>query len=586
MNKITTKIYRIDSSHHEDVTPGFFIEKLIEQHNVDTSVIRYDPIETKIESEEFCLKLFIHNPPHPSKPNWHGLLMDISGNNTKVKNIGSKYPSFILFFYSETEIFVITGGAGYRVVERALDSQFGFKVVERLIDTSNDDIRGLSQRVFLGVELASNRFFKADYAFEDEDNFGKYYRGLDVFINSQKLKNIGVETKKKSLLVRGELGFKIDTKISFDELLERIKSISTLLKEVCEIELNPFKKLTRWELKRSIRKDKTFEMMLDQELINDYYKEFQLNDPRQIYHPSLMEYLKCSSIKVKLGKVESIIETSQPITPKLILGKLDLEVTNLQFPKFLELVKEVDVWIVEEETGNKVYNTKLYEWFYGEVTYAKKRYMKFENEWFNYSIKFSEDLNHRLDTVSNRIGIYELDKWSRDISSEAVYNDEYSNKSYFIVGDGVLHKGIEIADIISWTDDELMIIHVKDGLDRDLRVLQSQIINSAKVISELRSDLYLDNVKLYHERLVKENNKTGKKIPDLEEFIEILNKRNIRFVFAMATETENIEKEDIFREIKASKSAVAKIAILHSFYSIKDLDYHFSLSKIVKEKSI
>jgi len=303
MHKIKTKIFRIDPSNHFDVSTIFFIKNLITVHNSDKSNNLYQLIDCKIKSETFELALYIHNPK-VQKPSWYGLLTEISGNNPDVKRIDSKYPSFILFFFNDKEIFVITGGGGHRPVESVLDSQFGFKVVERLIDPTKDDLRSLSQRVFLGIELASNRFFKADYVFADEDNFGKYYRGLDVFIDSEKLKNIGVYTNKKKLLVKGELGFKIDTKISFEELLNRILKISNLLKEQPVIELNPFKKLTRWELKKPFRNDKTFEDLLNQKLANDFFDEYLSADAKEIYHPNLMEFLKCSAICVRLNKKE------------------------------------------------------------------------------------------------------------------------------------------------------------------------------------------------------------------------------------------------------------------------------------------
>jgi len=220
MKKISTNIYRLDPSNFYKKTPKTVIEELIVIQNNDNNI--YEKVECKVTGREFDQLLYIHHP-NPTDPNWKQMLLEISGQNEEIKRIKSKYPSFLLFFFNSNDAYAITGGAGHRVIESILDFQFGFDVVERLIDTSKDDIRGLSQRVFLGVELASNRFFKSDYVFNDEDSFGKYYRGVDVFIDSKKLKDIGIETDKKKLLVKGQWGFRIDTKISFQQLIERIE---------------------------------------------------------------------------------------------------------------------------------------------------------------------------------------------------------------------------------------------------------------------------------------------------------------------------------------------------------------------------
>lgn len=578
MNKLAAKIYRVDPTYWNG-SSIYFIDQVIEQHNATTSITQYRKIETNVTTKHFEISLFIHQA-RASKPTWYGLIHEIASNYADVKGIESKYPSFILFFHNENEIFVITGGAGYRAVESVLDSQFGFSVVERLIDTSLDDIRGLSQRVFLGVELAANRFFKADYVFNDEDSFGKYYRGLEVFINNNKLKSIGVETSKKKLLVKGELGFKIDTKISFEDMLDRITKISNLLKEKTEIELNPFKKLNNWQLKRVNKNGKTFLELLDQELCQDYYKDYELAIVKEIYHPRLIEYLKCSEVIVKHGKKEVSIPTYQAITPRLILGFLDIE--KVHFPRFRELTEEIELFIVDEESGKKVHPSYLADWFHGEVTHSNNKFLKFENEWFRYSINFTLDLNNRLISTSERIDIYELKPWTSDFGTEGDYNLSHQESEDYIIGDKTFHKGIEVADLITWTEDQLIVIHVKNGFDRNLRVLQSQIINSAKIIAEFRAKGNSEELSVYYENLKVSTERNKSKIPDFESFKRIILKPDVRFVFAFATDSKNAEKTSVLEEIKSSRSTIAKISLLHSFYTIRNMSYNFSLAKIIK----
>lgn len=580
-NKISTKIFKINEAHLEKVSARDFIHQRIEYHNRNASTL-YKEVPCAKAGNEFDQILYTHNPKE-TPPSWQKLLLEITGNHGEIKYIKSRYPSFVLFFFSNMEVYAITGGSGYRVIEETIDTQFGFSVVERLIDTSQSDMRRISERVFLGVELASNRFFRPDYVFDDEDTFGKYYRGLDVFIRKEKLKDIGVSTDKKELLVRGEAGFKIDTKITFEQLVERIEKLSQILKKnKTGIELNPFKKLTRGELKIPVGRQQTIKDQLEQHLADYYYKLFQKNDElSEIYHPSLIEYLNCSQIRIKYDKKEEFISTAQRITPRLIIGTALGYVDGIQFPLFRKLSNEIIISLYDETTEKYIHNASLADCFFGEVPIDDKRYLKFENDWFHYTLQFASDLNSRLESMKERVRIETMAEWSH-LNTEGEYNDLHAMKHNTLVADRKFHKKIEVADIISWTKNELIIYHVKNGLNKDLRVLQSQIINSAKVLAEFRSNINAKSVEQYYEKLKKQPSGFKGSFPSISEFKKILMSTNVRFVFSFSTKTKNSTRDSIFDEIAASQSAIAKISVLHTFYTIRQMDYEFSIAKIIK----
>lgn len=581
-HKISTKIFKINQAHFERLSAFYFIDQLVENHNRNSSTqTQYKEVACVKQGDQFDQRLFVHNPKE-KPPSWQKLLLEITDKHGDIKYIKSRYPSFVLFFFLDKEVYAITGGAGYRLIEESIDSQFGFNVVERLIDTSQSDMRRISERVFLGVELASNRFFRPDYVFEDEDTFGKYYRGLDVFIKKEKLLEIGVNTDKKELLVRGEAGFKIDTKITFEQLIERIEKLSSILKKKnLGIELNPFKKLTRGELKIRIG-TKTTKEKLEQELAIKYFELFNNNDDLyEIYHPNLIEYLNCSEIRLKYEKTVEHISTAQRITPRLIIGKALGHIDSIRMPMFRKLAKEIKLSIYDESTEKYLYEVCFADCFFGEVLVNDKKYLKFENDWFHYTLQFSSDLNQRLESMRERVNIETMSKWNLLID-EGDYNDLHGKQHNTLVADQKFHKRIEIADIISWTKEELKIYHVKKGLNRDLRILQSQVINSAKVIAEFRANINSKSVEDYHNKLKDQPDSFSGDFPSLEEFKKILMRNNVRFVFAFATSSKNTTKSEIFDEITNSNSAIAKISILHTFYTIRQMDFEFSLAKIIK----
>src|SRR5690554_472175 len=580
MNKATYNIYKLDEFFFGHLGPESVIRNHFKSQNSNNVI--YEEINCKVKKGNFKLLLYV-NKPKKNNPTWLNMLTTIVEEPSQLNGLKSLYPSFVLFFYKTDQCFAISGGAGHMVIDSLLDRQFGFKIIERLIDISKDDVRQLSESVFLGIELASNRFFKSDYSFNDDDGFGKYYKGVHVFIDNERLRKIGIETSKKKLLVKGQLGFRIDTKINFDNLQRRVEKISTLLSKKPNIELNPFKKLSNHELNRIMKNGKKLKDLLDQYLCNYYFLLHQANKQQEIYHPSLLNYLNSSRIIVRFKDFEIEIPTYQSITTRVILGYLNIDVENVQFPKFLELSKEVRIWILNDENNNKVYESKLIDWYFGEVKYDLKNYIKFENEWFHYSINFLEDLNKRLDQLSSQIELTPMKEWPLIHSTEEDYNNQYEEDIDFIIGDGVFHKFIEIADLIQWKNEELFIYHVKNGFDRNLRILQSQLINSIKVLTEFRSNIDSIEVKDYYNKLKLKASDLSSSIPSFVKFKEILGLKTIHFVFAFATKTDIKSKEDVFNEIKKSNSNIAKIALLHSNYTARKHNVKFSISKIVRE---
>jgi len=238
---------------------------------------------------------------------------------------------------------------------------------------------------------------------------------------------------------------------------------------------------------------------------------------------------------------------------------------------------------VNDENDYKVYESKLIDWYFGEVQHDLKNYIKFENEWFHYSINFLEDLNRRLDQLSSQIDLTPMKEWPLIHSTEGDYNNQYEGDIDFIIGDGVFHKFIEIADLIQWKNEELFIYHVKNGFDRNLRVLQSQLINSIKVLTEFRSNIDSVEVKDYYNKLKLKASDLNSSFPSFVKFKKILGLKTIHFVFAFATKNDIKSKEDVFKEIKKSNSNIAKIALLHSNYTTRKHNFKFSISKIVRE---
>lgn len=584
--KVNSRLYKLDEAKQ-------FIEQFMYNYNSEHGM-QYEKFETGTFDGEFQILQYI-NTPNFKPPSWLRLSKQAAVKSEKLNSIRNKNYALLMFFFSRSEIFVITGGHSYRIIEEIVDYDFGFNVVERLINPSETEIRSLSERGFVGIELASSRFFKSNFVFHDNDDFGKFYRGLEAFVDEKALIRLGVKTEKKKLLVKGEAGFKIDTSIDLETILNRVSRLSKLLKSGLEpgFEINPFRNVRLKELSSFVNTPKKYKgrelgAVLDEELYLQYFQT--LNSPaldKEIFHPSLMEYLDSSLIYLQRNREYHKISTNQKIYLKTLLRPFNVETNSLKFETFIEWITKVRTIIKSEDSGSEVSNRKLSEWLSGEVELNDNRYIKFENIWYTYSFNFITDINRRLDSMFEKIEICELPHWRVD---ESDYEEDY-NRSLLskidsgIMGDTVKYKNIELADFISNNDQEMVIYHVKNGLDRNLRVLQSQILNSAKILSDIRiSNFEHPEIKEYFERLIKFSMRNGGDKISFEVFKnDYLKRDSLRFVFAYATRRKTVDKEQILEEIKSSRSSIAKISILHTYYTLKSKDIRMSISKIYRE---
>lgn len=569
-----------------------FIETFMNNYNAEHG-LKYDLVESDSVAGEFQILQYINSPSF-KPPSWLRISREAAKSN-QLQEVKNKNYALLMFFFSYTEIFVITGGHSYRIIEEIVDYDFGFSIVERLIDPNKTEIRSLSERGFVGIELASSRFFRSDFVFHDNDDFGKFYRGLEAFIDEKALSRLGVQTERKKLLVKGEAGFKIDTSINLETILNRISRLSKLLKVEVEpgFEINPFRNVRYKELSSFVVepekfRDRELESVLNEMLFKQYYND--LNSPKldtEIFHPSLIEYLNSSVIYLQRGRERFNVNTNQKIYLKTLLRPFNVDTSSIRFDTFVEWITRMRTIIKNEDVGTEISDRKLSEWLSGEVEFNNTRYIKFENIWYTYSSNFVSNLNSRLDSMFERIDLIELPDWKSD---ESDYEEDYNRSllSKFdsgIMGDTIKYRNIELADFISSNETEMIIYHVKNGLDRNLRVLQSQILNSAKVISEVRiSDFEQPAIKNYFERVIKFSERNGGRRIGFDEFKNnYLKKDSLRFVFAYATKKKTTGKHEILEEIKSTKSSIAKISILHTYYTLKAKDIRMSISKIYRE---
>src|SRR5699024_8244905 len=135
-----------------------------------------------------------------------------------------------------------------------------------------------------------------------------------------------------------------------------------------------------------------------------------------------------------------------------------------------------------------------------------------------------------------------LNNWSD--GSETKYNLGHNTIPSVYVLDRILYQNVEICDLLFETGESLYFIHVKDGLDGNVRILTEQINHARQLVSGAKNN-DTTMLKGYYESIAKKVKKTEEKESNIalsakkfidkfseQDFIDAVNNKNINFVFA------------------------------------------------------
>jgi uncharacterized protein (TIGR04141 family) len=369
-----------------------------------------NPNAAKVKDNQ--VRLFVNNVEE-TKPDWVKFLdeLAIDDGQDAIQALKRKYPSFVLFVFDTKDIFAVTKGGGHYVIAPYILESFGVEILERLLDPNDSDLRSLRERGVIGSVLASDKYFKPDHKFRDEQSFGKFYKSIEAFVPKDVLKKkLGIDTNRTSLIVSGENKLKISNQLSLEEIVDRVSGVSKLLKQPKTVNLNKFKRLNKKQLE-TVTTGNTLQYYLIQELIKETHIVYASGEEIEIYHPSTFDYLKCEDIRMKYNGIETTLDWNTRITLNRVFD--DFSLTKLDRANFEAVLRQVETELhfINPETYS--HGKHLLDWLTSEITYNKKKYFRFDGEWFVYENDFLEEIKARTQTLLNKVSGDTLPNWPK-----------------------------------------------------------------------------------------------------------------------------------------------------------------------------
>ena len=449
------------------------------------------------------------------------------------------YASSIMFIYNDTNIFTVTTGQGFRVIEDFCLPKFGLLVISayrKFFRVTSLDSNDMSSIVHSNKTIYANEVDMLDI-----ESLDTVFKEISGRLNDTKIVHdlLDLEEKsiKKSLKVSASKNIKFGSSMSLDKLLHLLEILNTYdysgLKDtfnlIIPVDVNKNNEIANNNKKAVIEK-----------MYNSIYNGTSLGF--DIFNRATISFIEAEAYTLMCKNNElSSTEDIEPISfiksayEKYLGNK---ENTISAFTDFIESVK-----LVSKKDTIDLTSDKLFKHISGEIEVDNKNYYIFYGEFYliteNYNTRLNKSLENKL--LKERFVNHLQTKWEPEFSEDD-FNEKVSNEEGYIHLHKIKPEYTEFADLIKIEEDgSITIIHVKDGFDDDMRALDRQVELSIKRLFDLRNNNTDYMRKLYENasRCQKGRNIT-KDFDSEDSFIEAMRTKEIHYIIAIHPPKENL----------------------------------------------
>lgn len=459
--------------------------------------------------------------------------------DAEIVTFRQSYASSIMFIYDDTNIFTITTGQGFRVIEDFCLPKFGLLVISayrKSFRVTSLDSNDMSSIVHSNKTIYANEVDMLDI--ESLDTIFKEISGrLNDTETVHDLLDLDEKSAKKSLKVSASKNIKFGSSMNLNKLLHLLDILNTYdysgLKDtfnlIIPVDVNKDNEIASKNKKAVIEK-----------MYNSIYNETSLGF--DIFSRATISFIEAEAYTLVYKNNElTYTEDIEPISfirsayEKYLGNKKN---TISTFTEFVDSVKLVSKKEDRDQTSDK-----LFKHISGEIEVDNKNFYIFYGDFYliteSYNIRLNKSLENKL--LKERFANHLQTKWEPEFSEDD-FNEKVSNEEGYIHLHKIKPEYIEFADLMKIEEDgSITIIHVKDGFDDDMRALDRQVELSIKRLFDLKNNNTDYMRKLYKNASSCQKGRNITKDFDSEDsFIEALRTKEIHYIIAIHPPKENL----------------------------------------------
>lgn len=491
-----------------------------------------------------------------------------------------KSTSFALFIQANNRIFSIIGGKGISVIKRFINHTFGLDFYEKLAEPENDIVYSHVSRGVAGNLTSEQRTFRNEQKLQDTLSIGrvpkKYYILLRTDLKDTVFDFIDFGDSENIYIEIGAAFF-LKWKIDFSQLQSLIIKINEVLDFDNGRSLSRFEKVQdeqfvngnllpallthlRDDVVRLTTPGSNLNMLLDYDFV----------------HPSkLNTFYECDEyLAFTKGSQTPFFTTRDRLTLyssilEYVYSQVDPS-SSFEFNKMILGVR-IRGYIGQQKKTEAMFINHLT----CELSSTARPYFLIDNQWYSVKGDFIKTINDQCLQIIRRNLLLPnpLDLPWEINESEGEYNSKYLRRVNYFVFDKMLGQNIELCDVIYETEQQLFLIHVKDGFDAKIRDLTNQAsISANRLWNDLRAEKkFLNEVFSSYDNSA--NNHSGL---TRSSFIEKFNKEII-YVLAF---TSSIKRKTVLDNFEDHRSNIAKFSIIQNFSEVQTTSYQMRVIEV------
>lgn len=459
------------------------------------------------------------------------------------QEIFKEYPvttSSVLFIWSKKNIFAVTTGQGFRVINEFCVPRFGMLVVSLFKEMFR--VLALDSNGMSGIVHSSKTIYANEVDFIDVEDLDTVFKGVTGRINNREIvKNLlrlKDDSKKKSIKVVAKDSVQFSSSLDYEGLMY-------VLMQLDQYDYSHLKDGFNLILPLDSKKDAGKVDKNEKKVIEKMYDAIKNNKtiPFDIFHRSTNDFIEADEYHLWVEGIEEPIRVEDiDVTELVTLGYnwyRNGRTSSLEL--FEEFARTTKLCAIKEE--KEVTGEKLLKHISGAIEVDDKNYYIFYGEYYclseNYSERLHKSLKGKLDMV--RPGKYLTTEW-KEGETEDRFNLNVSNEEGYIHLHKIKPELIEFADLLKVEGEEVTVVHVKDGFDGDMRALDRQVELSLTRIFDLKNN----NSDEYFRKLYRNasRNGTGRNITvdfkSEDEFINVMKEKNIRYIIAIRPQNKKL----------------------------------------------
>lgn len=447
--------------------------------------------------------------------------------------------SSVLFIWSDAHVFVITTGQGFRVVEDFCVSKFGMLVVstfQRPFRITALDSNGMSSIVHSNKTIYAN-----EIDFIDVDALDTVFKEVTGRLNDKgtvhSLLNLDQTSKKKSMKITAKNFIQFSNSLDFEGLIHLLTKIDQYDYTAIQDKFNLIIPVNSKQNKSIVEKN-------NNKIIEKMYTAIREGKPlgMDLFNKSTIDFIAADTYTIVCN--DTVFATTDDIEPSIFIKEAytayleDQEDTQQTFSAFINSAS-----LVSKKGDSMVTEGSILSHISGEIQVDGKSYYIFYGEYYFLSDSYSDRLNKSLKgkLLDERFVKYLATPWNAG-DKEDNFNEATSNSEGFVHLHKIKPEYIEFADLLKIDGERVVIVHVKDGFDDDMRALDRQVELSVTRILDLKNN----NNDEYMRKLYRNATPCNKGVnittmfPTEEDFVTTLKEKEVQYIVAIRPPIKNL----------------------------------------------